>query len=104
MERKFDITMHAPLGLRHGTMCFTECDGNISGILELLGGRHMFTGRITGNGTIGFSGNLASKLHSFAYLARGTIIQSELKLDVTGSRYSFRITGEEIKPQEGNKK
>lgn len=100
MERKFDITMHAPLGLRHGTMIFTEKNNNISGTLELLAGKNNFTGTITENGTIEFSGKIASKLHSFTYIAKGRIIQSKLEIDVTGNRYSFCITGEEIKPKE----
>ncbi len=100
MERKFEITMHAPLGKRHGSMRFTEKDGNISGMLELLGGKDSFKGTVAENGTIKFSGEITSRLHSFAYLAMGTITGSDMKLNVTGDRYSFRITGEEIISQE----
>lgn len=104
MNRKFNITMHAPLGLRHGTLCFTEYSGNIRGTLTLLGGSDSFTGHITEKGIIEFSGRLTSKLHSFSYSAKGNIANSMLTLDVIGDRYSFRITGNEIKPQEENSK
>ena len=104
MERKFNITMHAPLGLRHGTLYFTECNGNISGTLVLLGGSGSVTGHITEEGIVEFAGKLVAKLHSFSFLAKGTITDSKLKLDVTGGRYSFRITGEEIKTQEADSK
>ncbi len=96
MKRKFNITMHVPLGNRHGTMCFTENNSTISGILEVLGSKDDFTGTLTESGTLEFTGKMTSLLHSFSYLAKGTILNSKLKVNVTGGRYSFYITGEEI--------
>ena len=102
MERKFSITMHAPLGVRHGTMSFNEENSTIDGTLELLGNKSTFKGTITEDGTVEFSGKMTSRLHSFSYFANGTIIHSDLKLNVIGDRYSFCITGEEINLQEGD--
>ena len=102
MERKFSITMHAPLGVRHGTMSFNEENSTIDGTLEILGSKGTFQGTITEDGTVEFSGEMASRLHSFHYIANGTIIHSVLKLNVSGDRYSLCITGEETGLQKGD--
>ena len=65
MERKFDITMHVPLGIRRGTLCFSEHNGYISGTLALLGSTAPVSGHIDKLGTVEFSGKLATKLQSF---------------------------------------
>lgn len=96
MKRKFDITMHVPLGRRHGTLLYSEDNSAVSGILEILGNKSPFTGSLTDNGIVEFTGKIKSILHSFRYIARGRITGSHIKLDVIGSRYSFCITGEEI--------
>ena len=49
-----------------------------------------------------FSGTLATRLHTFRYIARGNIAGKALALQMTGSRYSFRVTGEETEEQEDN--
>lgn len=100
MERRFNITMHAPLGPRYGQLRFTQCSDSISGTLALLGSNNPFTGHITENGLIEFSGKLTSKINSFSYFANGTIKASELMLNLVGDRYAFRIIGQEIKTQE----
>ena len=94
--------MHAPLGVRHGTMSFNEENSEINGTLELLGSKGTFKGTIAEDGTVEFSGEMTSRLHSFSYFANGTIIHSALKLNVSGDRYSFCITGEEINLKKGD--
>ncbi len=100
MKRSFAITMHAPLGQRHGALTFEENDGKISGALLLLGNSDHVTGTITKDGRIEFTGNLISKLRTFSYVAKGKIENGHITLDVTGARYSFCITGDEIKSLE----
>ena len=102
MERKFNITMYALLGMRHGTMSFNQENSIIDGTLELLGNKGACKGIITEDGKVEFSEKITSRLHSFSYFANGTIIHSDLKLNVIGDRYSFCITGEEINLQEGD--
>ena len=96
MKRKFNITMHVPLGNRNGTMCFDEEGNKINGILDVLGNKDSFVGTITKSGFIQLSGKMTSVLHSFPYKAEGTIINSNIRLDVMAQRYSFYITGEEV--------
>ncbi len=102
MERRFRIVMHAPLGTRKGKLCFTRYGDSICGTLTLLGGSAPFTGRMTDDGKMEFSGTLATRLHTFRYIARGNIAGKALALQMTGSRYSFRVTGEETEEQEDN--
>ena len=100
MKRNFNITMHVPLGCRHGTLCFTEEQSVIWGFLEVLGNRDSFTGTLTQTGHMEITGRMTSLLRSFSYIAKGTLRDTQLKLNVTGDRYSFRITGKEIIGQE----
>lgn len=97
MEHRFDITMHVPLGRRHGTVYMTEENSEVCGVLEVLGGRDPFTGTLTEAGELEITGRMRTGLCSFSYTARGTVNGTGLKLNVTGGRYSFCITGEEIK-------
>ncbi len=100
MERKFNITMRVPLGNRCGTLCFTQQNSKITGTINVLGNENPFTGTIDNNGFLEFTGKLRSLFHSFSYIAKGYIINSVIKLEVTGERYSLYITGEEISQQE----
>ena len=100
MERKFEIVMHAPLGKRRGTISFTECNGRIEGALVLFGNSEPFEGKIADEGTIEFSGKLATKLYTFSYKAEGTVSGNKLSLLVTGGRHCFEITGEETDERE----
>lgn len=100
MERQFIITMHVPLGSRHGTMHFTEDRSKIHGVMEVLGNKDSFTGKLTKSGNIEITGKMTSLLHSFSYRAKGTIKNSKMNLSVVGDRYSFCITGEETNIQE----
>ena len=90
------ITMYVPLGIRHGTMSFVEEHNVINGILEVFGNQDAFTGTLTETGIVELKGKMTPLLHSFSYVARGTIANSNMDLNVVGGRYSFRITGEEI--------
>ncbi len=100
MEQKFNITMYVPLGIRHGTIQFNEEHSAIRGLLDVLGSKDTFTGTLTEDGAVEFTGTMTSLLHTFSYLAKGTIKGSQLQLTVTGDRYSFRISGEKTKVQE----
>lgn len=96
MERKFNIVMRVPIGRRHGTLTYSENNSAISGILEILGNKSSFTGSCTSDGAVEFTGKIKSLFRIFSYIARGTITDSGINLDVLAGRYSFRITGEEI--------
>lgn len=100
MERTIRITMHAPLGPRHGTLRFSDQNGSVSGTMTLLGSTAPFAGRLTPDGGLTLAGELTSGLQSFSYLARGRLTPGGLELTVCGGRYSFGITGEEILSQE----
>ncbi len=95
MKRIFDITMQVPLGIRHGILYFTTSDSKISGVLHAFGKDNEFSGELTAQGNIDFSGEITSRLLTFRYCAKGQIIDHKLSLKVTGGRYSFSITGEE---------
>lgn len=96
MERKFNITMRVSLGVRRGTMSFTEDPPEVHGVLEILGGKDKFTGTLTENGIMEIRGKITSLLHTFSYHAKGTIANSHLTLSMTTDKHSFFITGEEI--------
>lgn len=96
MERNFKITMHVPLGRRSGKLCLREEKGTLGGTLEVLGSKGDFTGTLTADGLLDFTGKMTSLLRSFFYRATGRITGHSLELAVKGDRYSFRITGEEM--------
>lgn len=96
MRRVFGITMHAPIGKKRGKMCYNQEKGCLNGTIELLGGKDDFSGHISESGEIDFSGTITSKFSSFAYTAKGRVDLPLIDFKITGGRYSFRVTGEEI--------
>lgn len=97
MERKYSITMYAPLGRRRGTLWMMDGNSELHGTLRILGSTGTFKGTLKPDGTLEFSGTMTSLLRSFPYHAEGKICGSELELKLCGDRYSLRISGEEMK-------
>ncbi len=96
MRRFFNIIMHAPIGKRQGKMCYNQENGCLNGKIELLGGEDDFSGHISESGEIDFSGTITSKLNSFAYTAKGRVDPPLINFMITGGRYCFHVTGEEV--------
>ncbi len=96
MERKYNIALHAPLGLRLGQLELNQQGGSLAGTLTVLGNSNPVSGAITPSGTIALTGTMTTKLITFPFTATGAVTGKLLDLQVTGGRYAFRLTGEEI--------
>lgn len=97
MEQVFKIRMNVPLGYRDGTLTFTKnSEQNIDGMLSLFQNETPFTGKLTSDGEITFSGQMVTLTRTFTYQAQGWIDGTKLRLNVAGDRNSFTIIGEEV--------
>ncbi len=102
MERRFKITMHVPLGLRAGTLRFTQESTSVYGVMDILGCKSIFSGTLSEEGAAYLEGFMNSPVRSFPFTAKGTILASHLTLAIQGQRHLLSVTGEEILPQEEN--
>lgn len=98
MQRQFAVTLHVPLGERHGTLRFTQRDGTVSGTLEAFGAQSPFSGTASADGHLQLDGRMHAPRRSFPFCAEGYANGNTLELTVAGDRYAFRITGEETPP------
>lgn len=99
MERKYNIVLHAPLGLRLGQLALTQQGGRLEGTLSVLGTANPVSGAITPSGAMALTGTLTTKLITFPFTATGAAVGKTLELQVTGGRYAFRLTGEEMEEE-----
>lgn len=96
MEQIFNIQMMVPLGRRVGTLSFEENEKqNITGRLKLFKNETPFTGKMTSDGEITFSGQLVMLTRIFPYKAQGRVDGSKIKLELVGDNRCFTILGEE---------
>ena len=102
MERSFKITMHVPLGLRAGTLKFTQENSTVYGVMDILGCKSVFSGTLSPEGTANLEGFLNSVIRSFPFTATGIIFASHLKLTIEDQRHPLYVTGDEIITQEEN--
>lgn len=93
MERTYDITINAPLGIRYGTMTLIFRDSEVTGKINAFGNHDDFTGQIDSNGEIEIKGKITSLLNSVSYYAKGVINDCGLSLQLFTNKYSFEITG-----------
>lgn len=93
MERTYDITINAPLGIRFGTMTFNCSDSEVTGTINAFGNHDNFTGQIDSNGEIEIKGKITSLINSVPYYAKGVINDCGLSLQLFTNKYSFAITG-----------
>ena len=96
MQRKFSITMRAPLGLRFGTICFDIQGDALTGTLNILRCSNAFVGQISQTGDITFTGDIVTRIRTFPYSAKGLIDGHSLSLDISGNRGCLHVSGEEI--------
>ncbi len=95
-ERKYNIEMTVPIGIRYGTLSFTEENGILCGMLELFRHSEPFEGTLGEDDTIEFVGKMVTLRHTFCYKAKGKIINTKIELEVWGERNHFFISGEEV--------
>ena len=100
MQRKFSITVRAPIGLRFGSICFETHEQTIAGTLVLLANSNAFTGTISETGAITFIGQIKTKFHTFPYSSRGQLDGHHLELKMSGEHGTLNISGEEIESKE----
>lgn len=89
--------MIVPLGRRIGTLSFKKSGGqDIDGTLNLFQNETPFTGKLTPEGKIAFSGQMITLTRAFPYRAQGRVDGTKIKLEVVGDDCRFTISGEEV--------
>lgn len=100
-ERKYRICLSVPLGKRNGTMVIHESNGNVTGWLEVLEQKNMFSGMLFDDGQIELSGVLRTLLSTVPYTATGTVSGRQILLNLkTSSGAYYPVFGEEFKPDD----
>lgn len=88
--------MMVPLGRRDGTLTFKKGKNQeIEGLLKLFQNETPFTGKLTSEGEIAFSGQMMSMTRKFSYHAHGKLDGKKLKLEIVGDNNHFIMFGEE---------
>lgn len=91
----FDITLKAPLGDRKGKMEWEEHEGTLDGVLEVMGHRNPFSGRIGPDCLVEIEGNIITQMRNIPYTARGALQSGLLSLELQEPRNRYRLEGKE---------
>ncbi len=103
-NRKYNIVMKTPIGLRYGTMDACLADGRMTGTINLLGHSEPFDGMIGCDGNCKISGRLITLMRTIPYTAVGNVSRETIELLLEGERNRFKITGSAVPESEVEEK
>lgn len=96
-EKQYNICLSVPIGQRSGTMLLRESDGNLDGWLEVMEHRNPFSGHLSDDGCMKFSGVIQTLVSSIRYTATGKVNGSGIFLNlITQSGDEYSVSGEEF--------
>lgn len=97
-EMKYRICLSVPLGRRSGTIVIRETNGQIDGCLDVMKHKNDFSGTLSDDGQIEFTGTLKTLISTVRYTATGTLSGCNILLNLrTASGTYYPISGEELK-------
>lgn len=89
----YSVSVMTPLGRKNGKLEITINKENIEGFLELLGQRNKLVGTVELDGSCKLSGSIITANRVFEYTADGYIDKQRVSLLLTGSKYSYNLSG-----------
>lgn len=92
MVSVYDIQMKVPLGIRNGTLRFSNEDGVITGSMRILGRVTGFTGHIYGN-RFEITGALKTVLRSIDFEGWGIIEGDDIRICLKNKDSTYEING-----------
>ena len=92
-DRTYMISMHTPVGIRHGTISLRIDQKRVTGQLNILRHCKPFEGTIDEFGNCRLHGSLTTLMRTVPYTAAGHIGLDTLNLSLTGERNSLHIAG-----------
>lgn len=96
-EKNYRICLAAPLGDRNGTMVFHEAEGKVDGWMNVMNEKNRFSGELSDEGQLTFSGVIRTLISTVHYTATGTVSGRNILLDLkTDSGAHYPISGEEF--------
>ena len=96
-EKKYRVSLSAPLGRRAGTLVIKETDGRVEGRLEMMNRSNALFGSISGDGRIVLSGAIKTLISTVQYTAEGTVSGHKILLNLkTASGAYYPVFGEEL--------
>lgn len=85
-EKKYRVSLSAPLGERTGTMVIKETDGRIEVTLEMMNRSNALFGTLSGDGRIVLSGSIKTLISTVQYTAEGTVSGRRILLNLKRRR------------------
>ena len=96
-EKKYRVSLSAPLGRRVGTLVIKETDGRVEGRLEMMNRSNALFGTLSGDGRIVLSGAIKTLISTVQYTAAGTVSGRRILLNLkTASGAYYPVFGEEL--------
>ena len=96
VEKKYRICLIVPLGNRKGEMVLREDSGLVEGWLDLMNEKNTFSGELSADGQLIFSGTLRTLVNTLHYMATGIISGRNIILNIkTDTGACYPLTGEE---------
>ena len=96
-EKKYRVSLSAPLGRRAGTLVIKETDGKVEGTLEMMNRSNALFGSISEDGRIVLSGSIKTLISTVQYTAEGTVSGHKILLNLkTASGAYYPVFGEEL--------
>ena len=96
-EKKYRVSLTAPLGERSGILTLRGSDGKLDGWLEVMQRRNPCSGTLSPGGQLALSGRLQTLVSSVPYTATGIISGRRILLNLkTSTGAYYPVSGEEL--------
>ncbi|MDU4937713.1 MAG: hypothetical protein E6X34_04550 [Clostridium sp.] len=92
-QYKYHVQMMFPLGKREGTIVINDNNGQLNGILSLLGNNEEFTGVLKQDRCCEIRGKIVSLTKTIIYYAVGEMHSKWIKLDFFSNEKLFHMEG-----------
>lgn len=89
---EYRIEMKVPLGIRHGSMRYREENGNVTGIMNILGKTTEFSGLLRDKQMM-ISGELDIGIRKIVYTGYGMIEEGSLHMQIKDKERTYDLTG-----------
>lgn len=88
------ISLATQLGKKSGRLFLSVFENRVEGIMEILGRRQSFLGKLNDDGSCTLFGQLKTLLSVFDYTASGYFDENGIELDLRYKHGSIRVAGQ----------
>lgn len=96
LDGKYSSSLNTPMGAINGTITLMSQGTNVQGVLETMGMKNNFQGKITKENECQFAGKFNTPLGAIDYQATCSVMQDTLELMANTNKGNFRLTGKRM--------